>query len=782
LFSARFALALDCLKRPTDHHSDNPAVGWLTSKDSPAEAGARAQGLSESRSGQPSANRLAGIARACRFQGWLAAVFLAAITLIAYLPVWRAGFIWDDDTFLTDNPLIKQANGLYQFWCTAAAPDYFPATSTTLWLEWRLWGAHALGYHLVNVLLHALSAVLWWRVLTRLKIPGAWLAAAVFALHPVNVESVAWITERKNTLAMLFFVLTLLWYLRFEDTGRRRWYGMAVGAFVLALLSKTAVAPLPLVLLGLAWWRRGRVERRDLWRSVLFFAVAAVLALVTIWFQNHRAIGTEIVRADSFGSRLAGAGWAVWFYLYKALLPLNLLFVYPRWRIEAANVLSYVPGLLVVAGLVVSWCQRRSWGKVWFLGLGYFVLLLLPVLGFINIYFMRYSLVADHWQYFSIIGPVTLVAAGMTTALDRFAGRQPFLKPALCGVLLLGLGVLTWRQCGMYADVEMLWQTTIAGNAGCYLACNNLGTILLQKGQVDQAIAYFQRALEIQPDYLMAHLNLGSAFSQKGEVDKAITQFQKVLEIQPGDAKAHSNLGMVLLQKGRVDEAMVHLQKALEIEPNFAEAQNNLGWGLFQVGQLDKAIRHLQRALEIQPGLVMAHLNLGTALIQKGRVEEGIVHFQKAVELKPADAQAHNDLANALLQTGQVREALAHYQKSLESQPNNPQILANLAWMLATCREASVRNGTGAVELAQRANQLSGGQDAVILRTLAAAYAEAGRFAEAIATAQRARQLATAQNNPGLANALQAQLGFYQAGTPFHDAGPTSPPAPPGQP
>jgi tetratricopeptide (TPR) repeat protein len=673
-------------------------------------------------------------------QGWFLGLLLVAVTLIAYQRIWQAGFVWDDDVMLTGNPLIQAADGLRGIWYSTRLPDYFPMTSTTFWLEWRLWGANPLGYHLVNVSLHALSAVLLCRVLARLKIPGACLAAAVFAVHPVNVESVAWITERKNTLAMFFYMLALLGYLRFEDNGRSMWYGVAIGAFLLALLSKTAVAPLPVVLLGLAWWRRGRVERRDVWRSVPFFAVAALLALVTIGFQYHRTIGSAIVRDDNFLSRLAIAGWAIWFYLYKAVLPVNLVFVYPRWQIDAANMLSYVPGLLVVAGLLMCWRYRRLWGKALLFGLGYFVVLLLPVLGFLNISFMRYSLVADHWQYFAILGPITLAAAGISTAASLSWNKRPLLEPALGGTLVLVLGVLTWRQCGMYTGLETLWQRTIARNPNCYLAYCNIGNDLLQKGQVDEAIRMFEKALKTQPPFVETpHYLLGNALLQKVRNDEAIIHYRAVLEIRPDFVSAIHNLGIALLQKGQTDEAVAHFRKIVELQPGSANAHNNLGWMLRRTGQLDEAKIQLEKALEIQPDYPEAHINL----------------------------------AKTLLQSGQVREAVTHYRAALKVQPDDPQSLSNLAWVLATYPEASVRNGPEAIQLAQRANQLTDGQKPMNLRALAAAYAEGGRFAEAVTAAQRALQLASAQFNAPLVGMLQSQIKLYQAGSPYRDIGQT---------
>jgi hypothetical protein len=315
--------------------------------------------------------------------------------MAAYLPVRHAGFIWDDNVILLNNPLILRADGWYQAWFNRAAQDFVPVTITSFWLEWRLWGASPLGYHLDNVLLHVCNALLLWRILLHLKIPGAWLAAALFAVHPVNVESVACIAQRKNTLTMLLFLATVQFYLTFEDSGRRRWFWLAAGMFLLALMGKTAVVPLPFVLLGLAWWRRGQIDGKDVRPSMVFFALAAAGSLMAVWIQRGAAIGT-VVRVDSFWGRLAGAGWALWFYLGKALLPLRLSFVYPRWEIPAGNPLSYVPLILWVMGLWVCWRYRKGWGKGAFFALGYFSVMLLPVLGFVNISFMRYSLVSHH--------------------------------------------------------------------------------------------------------------------------------------------------------------------------------------------------------------------------------------------------------------------------------------------------------------------------------------------------------------------------------------------------
>ena len=790
-------LASGSVKRQNTRQSNKPAArsALLSSK---AGDGGRVKSTGGIESFPPRLRR----------HGWLFGLFVVVATLIAYLPVWHAGFIWDDDLLLTANPLIKAHDGWYRFWFTTKTPDYFPVMSSFFWVEWRLWGMNAVGYHIVNVLLHAVNAILLWRLLVRLNIPAAGLAAAIFALHPVNAASVAWIAELKNTLSFFFFALSLLWYLRFEDSSRRRWYALSFWAFLFALLSKIEVAPLPFVLLGIARWRRGRVDWKDLRNSIPFFAAAFLLGLVSVWFQNNVSIGHDVVRTDNFWSRLAGAGWAVWFYLGKTLLPVHLIPIYPRWQINPTNLLSYVPGLLLVAGFVVFWQYRRSWGKALLFGLGYAVLMFLPVLGFLNIYFFRYSLVANHWQYFSIVGPVALAAAASTLAAGYPRKQGTFVAPLLCGVLLAALGALTWRQSRMYADEELLWRTTIDQNPACWVAHNNLGTALIEKKQWNEALVQFQQALEIEPDYSEASDNLGKVLLQKGQTDEAIAQFQHALTIQPHNAVAHFNLGIALLQKGKVDDAIVHYQEAVAIQPDFVEAHYNLGNALLQKGQTDGAILQYQTAIGIEPGYFDAHNNLGTALFKEGKVAEAIAQYQAALTIQPDNAETHNNLAYAFLQNGnvdaamaqsqaalkirpdyaiarknlgaalfqkgQVDEAIVQFQQALAIQPGLVEAqsdLARIAWVLATSPDPSLRNGTKAVELARQTDLLSGGNNPAMAGTLAAAYAEAGQFPGAITNAQRALQLADSQNNTALAGALEAQLKLYQAGSPFRDTG-----------
>jgi protein O-mannosyl-transferase len=657
-----------------------------------------------------------------RRQQWAFIILLAAATFLAYQPVWHAGFIWDDNMLLMGNPMVKQGDGWWRVWC-AQFIDYIPAVSFSWWLEWRLWQYNPPAYHLVNVLWHVGDALLLWRVLLRLRIPGAGLAAAIFALHPVNVETAAWVAEQKNTQGLFFFLGAIWCHLQFEDTGGRRWYGLALGAFALSLASKTAAAPLPLVLLWLAWWRRGRVARLDFLRSIPFFILPAVDALF--------ALSGTTTRDTGFFIRLARAGETVWFYLYKALLPVNLVSIYPKWSVHAGNPLSYVPGLLFIGLLAVLWRSQKSWARPLLFGLGYFVLMLLPVLGFFDITLMRYAWVADHWQYFAIIGPIALLAA----AVHMLQRKNALAGLVLAAFILTVCGLLTWRQARIYKSGDVFWAEFMKVNQPA-IADYDAGRDLLSHGKPDEAMALFRQAIDLQPAFSLPYNSIAS----------------------------------LLLQKGLTDEALPLLQEAITLRPDFPEAQENLGKVLLAQGRTAEALEHFQRSADLQPREAGAQYNFGRVLLQVGLPEDALDYLQKATALRPDFAEARYETGNAFEELGRFHEAIASYEKALDLRPNFIPVCNNLAWLLATAADPSLRNGAKAIALAQRADQLSGDKNPLVLGTLAAAYAEARRFPKAIATAQRAVSLADEQGNLKLADALRSQIKQYQGNTPLRQA------------
>ena len=388
----------------------------------------------------------------------VAAIIL--LTVVAYIPAMRGGFVFDDDPLIVHNPLLHvlhAGDALHRFWFTTQATDYYPLTWSLLWEEWRLWGNNAVGYHVVNVLLHAINAVLVWRILRRLKIPGAWLAGLVFAVHPVNAATAAWISEQKNTLSMLFFAVATLLYLWFDETSDWRWYGVSLMAFLLALFSKIAVVMLPVVLLGCVWWQRGRIRWKDLLRSLPFFALSLALGLTTIWIQHNRDLAAHAVRAVGFPFRLAAAGWVPWFYFYKALLPFDLSVIYPQWNIDVSWWGSYLPGVLLMGASRAFLVEAHDLGAAPLLfATGYFVVNLFPVLGFLDQGFYQYSLVADHWQYYSIVGPIALVIAAAELICRRWGARGRNWGGGAVIVLLVVLGMATWTRAGIYGSSETL--------------------------------------------------------------------------------------------------------------------------------------------------------------------------------------------------------------------------------------------------------------------------------------------------------------------------------------
>jgi tetratricopeptide (TPR) repeat protein len=613
-------------------------------------------------------------------------LLLGLLLLVTYYPVWHAGFLWDDQLYITENPYLNGWAGLKTMWTTSVA-DISPLTFTTFWVEHALWGLNPLPYHLINLFFHIADAILLWKVLRNLQVPGAWLGAALWALHPVEVESVAWVTETKNTESGLFFLLSLLLFLRVDGPvvnqsgNNRQWnYAGSILCAALAMACKTSTVVLPVVLCLASWWKAGRWSWRTLGKTVPFFFLSLVASALSLWTQKLQLLTvTDPLFVRTWPERVATAGMAFWFYLGKLLWPHPLISVYPRWHIDASRWESYLPTLAMIVALAVLGWKRRSWGRPWFFAYAYFLVALLPVLGLFDNAIFRYSFVFDHLQYLASMGPLALAGAGLFQWLDTASSSRRWMPITLAGGLLLLLALLSWQRAAVFESGETLWSDTLAKDPDNWSAHNNLGNAFFKAGRMDEAQTEFRRTLQIYPDAKEARYNLGRVLLEKGQIDDAIVALQNDIQAAPADDRAHTSLGLAFAQKGRMDEAISQYQQALQINPNSSSAHDNLGVALFRQGHREQAISHLQRALEIEPGSDEAHNNLANAFLMSGRLDEAVDQYRAALAINPSFIDAHRNLGVALWHEGKTDEALLQFQIVVQLRPNDPYAQSALA-------------------------------------------------------------------------------------------------------
>ncbi|MGA3066977.1 MAG: tetratricopeptide repeat protein [Tepidisphaeraceae bacterium] len=582
----------------------------------------------------------------------LGGALLLSIIFAVYWPVMRGGFAFDDESLIVHGRLIQDSNGLYRIWFTSESADYWPITYTAWWIQWHLWGPNAAGFHAVNVALHAIDAILIWIVLRRLTLPGAWLAALAFAIHPINVVTAAWISEQKNTLSMLFYALSILSYLKFDQHEHRKWYVLSLIAFALALLSKTSVVMEPVVLLGLAWWNRGRITSSDMRRAAPFFALALAGAYLTIALQTPLMLVENPAATIGFPSQLALAGWALWFYLYQTLLPLKVMVIYPNWKVDPTWWISYLPAAAWVGLFGLFWSKRKSWGRPCLFGFGYFTATIFPVLGFFHQSWHAYSRVADQWMYVPMLGLLALFTAAAATAWRRQRPPARYLAALAAAAVFLFLALSTWKLNRLFADQALLWRDNIEKNPDAWAAYNNLGVTLAERGQVDEAIPILREAIRRKADYADAYGNLGNELVVKKQFDEAMMDYRRAIMLNPHLGETQKYLAELYLREGDKREAIEHWKAALADHPDEVDVLNNLAWVLATAdpsygGDPSQAVPLAQHACDLTQNRQATYLDtLSVAQAASGQFTAAAATAQKAVQL--AQAAGDDDLAKKI--------------------------------------------------------------------------------------------------------------------------------------
>lgn len=611
---------------------------------------------------------------------------LACATFLAYLPALRGGMLWDDSSHVT-RPDLQSLHGLWRIWFSlGATQQYYPLLHSAFWVEHAIWGDAVLGYHLVNIALHAIAACLVVRIVRRLGFPGAWVAGLIFALHPLSVESVAWISEQKSVLSGVFYLAAALLYLDFDESRRPSRYLGALGLFVLALASKTVTATLPAALLVMFWWRRGRIDWKHDVRPLLpWFILGAGAGLFTAWVEKTYVGAGGADFALTPIDRWLLAGRVICFYALKVIWPANLAFFYERWDVDPSQWWQYLFPVAALALTFGLWrLARRHRGPL--AAFLFFAGTLFPVLGFFNVYPFRYSYVADHFAYLASLGILVPVSWALATGIPRIMpGKGSGLwVPAMAAALL---AILTWRQSATYHDAETLYRATLEANPKAWLAHNNLGNILIDlPGRRAEAVAHLRTALELKPDFWEAHLSLGNALLQTpGRMNDAIAEYETAVRLAPDSERTHTNLGNALLEGGRIEDAVAQLEAALRIDPNNAEAHNDLGNAFMRIpGRLSDAVAEYRAALRAHPEFAEAHNNLGRALAADGHLPEAIAEFQAAIRIRPDYWSAHSNLGIALSQVpDRLPDAIAEYQTALRIRPDSATVHNNLGFALS---------------------------------------------------------------------------------------------------
>jgi protein O-mannosyl-transferase len=687
---------------------------------------------------------------------WIYATTVGVLLLVAYATIWKAAFIWDDDLHLTANPCVIGPLGLWEAWTTPEA-NYFPLVLTHFWVLHKIFGLNPVAYHAINLLLHFANSLLLWGVLSRLKVRGAWLGAALWSLHPVMAETVAWVSEFTNTQSCLFFLISVwafvCWLTGVErDRVGRWWYAIALISAAGAMLSKPSTVMLPVVFVVCWWWLRVPWRWQRIVGLVPFFVLAAAWSGWTVWEQSVHSGASGAEWNLSLLQRGLLAGGDIWFYLGKLLWPDPLVFVYPRWQIDLSSMTWYLGAIGVLVAATVTYLRRRSSRSTIFAALA-FVVLLFPVLGFFNVYYFRFSFVADHFQYLASIAPLAFVGAALSGALRGDGGRGASRLLPFVGVAVVLLStVLTRQRAAEFVNDETLWRATLAKNPDCWMAHNNLGQLLADKpGGKPQAMAHYREALRLKPDFVDANSNLGNEIANtSGDLATALSYIERAVHDDPNFAMAHINLGNVLAKiPGRSDEAIQEYETALRLRPDSMIAHSNLASELARKPErYDSAVAHYQAALRIEPNNADVHYNLANCFFSRPEHRvDAIKEYEAALRLKPQYAQAEFNLGTAIVATsGDLATAIPHFEAALRLLPDNPAAHYSFATLLSrdpSLADRAIAEYETVVRLAP--NDIAAHNDVAVM------YAKIGKLQQALGHLEVAVQLdptnAAARNN-----------------------------------